>query len=178
MKGNVKRYDYSAISIKADVAVLFRRYCRTFGKTNSEVLQQMVLFLKFTGLDPFKNHLGKLVKLQEKALERIEYTIALIKNIEKTQTKPTYEMTKILFEAYVRNKPESEGEERVPIREAQILMVPQSKLYYVKEGFKAYKKRCQYLLTKVEVVEPTFGKPYLRLDLTQEEFERLSKELQ
>ncbi|HZJ37176.1 MAG TPA: BfmA/BtgA family mobilization protein [Gillisia sp.] len=52
-KRQKNKYDYSAISIKADVAVRFRRYSKQFSKSNSEVLHRMLFFLQWIGLRSF-----------------------------------------------------------------------------------------------------------------------------
>lgn len=179
-KKQKNKYEFSAISIKADVAVKFRRYSKQFSKSNSEVLQRMLFFLQWNGLDPFGRSVDKIVSALEKDRKQIEYLISILRNIEKTQTKPTYEMVKILFEAYCKNIKEIRKEK---------LFLPQSELEEVKETvpkiiherlrqeFMEYKKDCRYLLGKIEIVEPTFGKPYLKVDLPRGEYEQIRRQL-
>jgi|TARA_R110001606_G_scaffold396227_2_gene569945 hypothetical protein len=175
-----KKYEYSAISIKADVAVRFRRYSKQFSKSNSEVLHRMLFFLQWNGLNPFDSSIKKIVIAVEKNRKQIEYLIAIIKNIEIAQTRPTYEMVKILFEAHCINKEDIRKEK---------LFLPQPELDEVKETvpkvlherlqheFREYKKDCRRLLEKIEVTEPTFGKPYLKVNLSQAKYEKLRRQL-
>ena len=179
-KKQKNKYDYSAISIKADVAVSFRRYSKQFSRSNTEVLRRMMVFLQWNGLNPFDNTIEKIVSAIEKNRKQIEYLISIIKNIKKTQTKPTYEMVKILFEAYCKNKEASRKEK---------LFLPKPKMVEEEEKvplvlhertqleFRDYQRDCRKLLEKIELVEPTFGKPYLKVDLYQGEYEKLRRQL-
>ncbi len=174
------KYEYSAISIKADVAVRFRSYSKQFSKSNSEVLQRMVHFLNRNGLDPFKDSIDKLMKEQEKTLKQIEYLISIIKNIEKQHIKPTHEMVRILFEAYCKNKKEVKKERTFlprPMIEEARENYSRIKHERLEQEFKAYKKECNKLLGKIEVTEPTFGKRYLKVNLSQGEYEQLRRQL-
>lgn len=179
-KARKNKYGYSAISIKADVAISFRRYSKQFQKSNSEVLQRMLFFLEWNGLDPFESSIKKIVSGLEKNRKLIEYLISILKSIEKKQTKPTYEMVKILFEAHGRNeKCDREEIPVVPQRGMELAKetVPKGQHEQLKLMFDSYRKDCKYLLEKIDSFEPTFGKPYLKVDLTQVQFEQIKREL-
>ena len=75
-KKQKNKYDYSAISIKAEVAVHFRRYSKQFSKSNTEVLQRMMVFLQWNGLKPFDNTIEKIVSAIEN-IEALEFTDSL-----------------------------------------------------------------------------------------------------
>lgn len=180
VKKQKNKYEYSAISIKADVAVRFRSYSKQFSKSNSEVLQRMIHFLSRNGLDPFKHSIDKLMKEQEKTLKQKEYLISIIKNMEKLHIKPTHEMVKILFEVYCKNKKEIKKERRFllqPIIEEASENYSRLKHERLEREFKAYKKEGNKLLEKIEVTEPTFGKRYLKVNLSQGEYEQLRRQL-
>jgi len=179
-KKQKNRYEYSAISIKADVAVRFRSYSKQFSKSNSQVLHRMIHFLSWNGLDPFKHSIEKLMKEQEKTLKQIEYLISIIKNIEKLHIKPTHEMVRILFEAYCKSNKTIKKEKAFlprPIIEEARDNYSRLKNERLEQEFKAYKKECNRLLEKIEVTEPTFGKPYLKVNLSQGEYEELRRQL-
>ena len=172
--------EYSAISIKKNVAVRFRRYSKQFSRSNSEVLHRMLFFLQWNGIDPFGNSVEKIVSELKQIRKQIEYLISIIKNMEKLHIKPTHEMVKILFEAYCKNKKEVKKERSVipsPI-------IVEAKDNYLKlkherleSEFKEYKNECRRLLEKIEVTEPTFGKPYLKVHLSEGEYEKLRRQL-
>jgi len=179
-KKQKKIYEYSAISIKADVAVKFRRYSKQFSKSNSEVLHRMMIFLQWNGLDPFGRSVEKIVSEIQKNRKQIEYLISIIKNMEKLHIKPTHEMVKILFEAYCKNKKDIKKERTFlprPIIEEARENYSRLKHERLEREFKAYKKECNKLLGKIEVTEPTFGKPYLKVNLSQGEYEQLRRQL-
>ncbi|MBU3024078.1 BfmA/BtgA family mobilization protein [Zobellia galactanivorans] len=179
-KKDKKKYEYSAISIKADVAVRFRRYSKQFSKSNSEVLHRMLFFLQWNGLDPFGKSVEKIVSALENDRKQIEYLISIIKNIEKTQTKPTYEMVKILFEAHCKNN-EVTKKKKLFLTQPELEEVKETvpKIFHerLQKDFREYKMDCRRLLEKIEVVKPTFGKPYLIVGLSQGEYERLRRQL-
>ncbi len=179
-KKEKKRYGYSAISIKADVAVLFRRYSKQFSRPNSEVLHRMLFFLQWNGLDPFGASVEKIVSEIKKNRIQIEYLISIVKNMEKLHIRPTHEMVKILFEAHCRSKEVVKKEKLSipqPELEETIETVPKASHERLQQEFGEYKRDCGYLLGKIETVEPTFGKPYLKVDLSPGEYKNLRRKL-
>lgn len=179
-KQEKNRYGYSAISIKADVAVRFRRYSKQFSRPNSEVLQRMMFFLQWNGLDPFGSGVEKIVSEIRKNRKQIEYLISITKNMEKLHIKPTYEMVKILFEAHCKSKGAVRKEKLFlpqPELEEVKQTVPRASHVRLQQEYSDYRKGCAYLLGKIETVEPTFGKPYLKVDLSPGDYENLRREL-
>ena len=179
-KKQKKRYEYSAISIKADVAVRFRRYSKQISKSNSEVLHRMLIFLQWNGLDPFGASVEKIVSEIQKNRKQIEYVISIIKNMGKLHIKPTHEMVKILFEAYCKSNRTIKKERAFlprPIIEEARENYSRLKNERLEREFLAYKKECNKLLEKIEVTEPTFGKSYLKVNLSQGEYEQLRRQL-
>ena len=179
-KKQKNKYGYSAISIKADVAVRFRRYSKQFSRPNSEVLHRMMFFLQWNGLDPFGSSVEKIVSEIKKNRKQIEYLISIVKNVEKLHITPTYEMVKILFEAHCKSKRVIRKEKLFlpqPELVEVIQTVPKASHVRLQQEFREYKKGCGYLMEKIETVEPTFGKPYLKVDLSLGEYENLRREL-
>ncbi len=172
-KKTKKKYDFSAISIKTEVAVQFRQYSKHFAKSNTEVLRQMMLFLKWNDLNPFTTQIDKIISEIRYNRQRIEYLIAMLKNIEKKQTKPMADMVKILFEAFAKNQKPKRVERLLLAREGdkkQIDFIANQNHKRLKEEFKEYRKMCQRILKNVEQVQPAFGKPYLRINMSMGEF--------
>lgn len=175
-----KSYEYSAISIKTDVAVRFRRYSKQFTKSNSEVLHRMLFFLQLNDLNPFDNSIKKIVSEIQRNRKQIEYLISIVKDIEIKQTRPTYEMVKILFEAHSRTKEDLKQDILIiPQAEREELKETVPKEYHerLRQEFSEYKRDCRWLLEKVIVVKPNFGKPYLKVELSQGQYEKLRREL-
>ena len=111
-----KRYEkerFESISIKTSVAKKFRRYCRSISKSQSLSLLVMIEFFETNGISPKESlgpHIQTLASLIKK---RNNAVIAIMKDIEKTQTKPTNAMMNLLF----KEAAEDEEEEQVLLEE-------------------------------------------------------------
>lgn len=177
---------YSNITVKKETATRFRSYSKKFSKSHSEVLDGMIQFFKENNLDPFgegtKVILDSLKKLEMKMMKKFDRLIAIIKNMEKTSIRPTYEMVLILYEAYVKDgrKPKREPvklqEERMDFLEPRNT-VPKVEHDRILQEFKEYKKHCNEMLNSVEKVEPMMGKPYLRINMSIGDFVSLKHQL-
>lgn len=88
---------FKTLKIKASVAVRFRRFCKTMSKSQSMTLLSMIDFFEVNGISPNESmgpHMNTLERLIKK---RINGVIAIMKDIEKNQTKPTVAMMQSLF---------------------------------------------------------------------------------
>ena len=177
---------YSNITVKKETAVRFRSYSKNFNKSHSEVLDGMIQYFKENDLDPFgegtKIILDSIKNLETKMMKKFDRIIAIIKSMEKTSIRPTYEMVLILYEAYVKNgkrpKPEpvkiqEEGKDFLEPRNT----VPKTEHERMLQEFKEYKKRCNEILNKVKKVEPMMGKPYLKINMGVGDFESFKHRL-
>ena len=177
---------YSNITVNKETATRFRTYSNKFGKSHSEVLDGMVCYFKENNLDPFgegtKIIVDNIKKLERQMMKKFDRLIAIIKNMEKTSIRPTYEMMLILYEAYVKDgrKPRREPvqiqEERKEFLEPRNT-VSKTEHDRILQEFKEYKKRCNEILTNVENVEPMMGKPYLKINMGIRDFESLKYQL-
>jgi len=177
---------YSNITIKKETATRFRSYSKRFNKSHSEVLDGMVQYFKENNLDPFgegtKIILDSIKKLERQMMKKIDRLIAIIKNMEKTSIRPTYEMMLILYEAYVKDgrKPKPEPvkikEERMDFLEPRNT-VPKVEHDRILQEFESYKKSCNEIINNVEKVEPMMGKPYLKINMGIGDFESLKYQL-
>nr|WP_321411867.1 BfmA/BtgA family mobilization protein [uncultured Allomuricauda sp.] len=177
---------YSNITVKKETAMRFRNYSKRFNRSHSEVLDGMVCYFKENDLDPFgegtKIILDSIKKLETKMMKKFDRMIAIIKNMEKTSIRPTYEMMLILYEAYVKDgrKPRREPvqlqEERMDFLEPRNT-VPKTEHDRILREFENYKKRCNEILNSVEKVEPMMGKPYLKINMGIGDYESLKYQL-
>ena len=146
----------------------------------------MIRYFKENQLDPFgegtKIILDSIKKLERQMMKKFDRIIAIIKNMEKTSIRPTYEMMLILYEAYVKDgrKPKREPvklqEERMDFLEPRNT-VPKTEHDRMLQEFKDYKEHCNEILNKVEKVEPMMGKPYLKINMGIGDFESLRYQL-
>ena len=177
---------YSNITVKKETATRFRSYSKKFGKSHSEVLDGMIQYFKENNLDPFgegtKVILESIKKLERQMMKKFDRLIAIIKNMEKTSIRPTYEMMLILYEAYVKDgrKPKREPvqiqEERMDFLEPRNT-VPKTEHDRMLQEFNEYRKRCNEIIDNVEKVEPMMGKPYLKITMRIGDFESLKYQL-
>ena len=177
---------YSNITVKKETATRFRSYSKKFNKSHNEVLDGMIQYFKENNLDPFgegtKIVVDNIKNLEVKMMKKFDRLIAIIKNMEKTSIRPTYEMVLILYEAYVKDgrKPRREPvqiqEERKEFLEPRNT-VSKTEHDRILQEFKEYKKRCNEILTNVENVEPMMGKPYLKINMGIGDFESLKYKL-
>ncbi|MBR9853890.1 MAG: hypothetical protein GYB37_04830 [Algicola sp.] len=177
---------YSNITVKKETATRFRSYSKRFNKSHSEVLDGMICHFKENHLDPFgegtKIILDGIKKLERQMMKKFDRLIAIIKNMEKTSIRPTFEMMLILYEAYVKDgrKPRREPvqlqEERMDFLEPRNT-VPKMEHDRMLQEFESYKKHCNEILHNVEKVEPMMGKPYLKINMGIGDFESLKNQL-
>ena len=148
---------YSNITIRKETAVRFRTYSKRFDKSHSELLDGIVGYFKENDLDPFgagtKVILDSFKKMETRMMKKFDRIIAIIKNMERTSIRPTYEMVLILYEAYVKDgrKPRQEPvqiqEERMDFLEPEntVSKAEHDRILY---EFESYKKRCNEILER------------------------------
>ncbi|MDX5585459.1 MAG: BfmA/BtgA family mobilization protein, partial [Aureibaculum sp.] len=112
--------------------------------------------------------------------------ISIMKDIEKTQTKPTNAMMNLLF----KEAAEEEEEEQVLLEEvlsdgvSEELFTEQKELEYYRNGYftgksslREVKDEFKKVLDKVDYIKNSFGSNYYRLNVTQQEFEEIIQKL-
>ena len=100
--------------------------------------------------------------------------IAIIKDIEKSQTKPTTAMLQALFAGIDPVQPKVEPSKKKPIPKNH---VPEYKYDRMKEERDDYKNTLSDILDSVVEIEPTFGKPYFKLEITPGALVRIKRTL-
>lgn len=95
---------FKSIRIKKKTAERFQKFSRQNFKTHSEALATMLDFFLYNEISP-KEKFGPTARTMESLInKRINAVIAIIKDIEKTQTKPTHAMLLALLEQEVPKK--------------------------------------------------------------------------
>ncbi|WP_416440032.1 BfmA/BtgA family mobilization protein [Leeuwenhoekiella sp. A16] len=88
---------FISIRIKRKTAQKFQEFSKKNFKTHSETMEAMLNFFEHNGVSP-KEELGDMGRtLKAYIKKRNDAIIAIIKNIEKNQTKPTTAMLESLF---------------------------------------------------------------------------------
>ncbi|WP_027125473.1 BfmA/BtgA family mobilization protein [Gelidibacter mesophilus] len=89
---------FKGIRFKKETAKRFQTFSRTHFKSHTEAMATMLDFFFYNEISP-KEKLGPTGRtIEAKLLKRINAVIAIMRVVEKTQTKPTVAMLSALFE--------------------------------------------------------------------------------
>lgn len=185
MKQKSKTYRFSAINIKKAVANRFRNFSKKTAKSHTETLIAVMDFFEWHGFVPsdrmdqsFLQEILKNQKLTQTAIKRTEASIAIIRDIEITQTKPTNAILEALLQQKVKQEI-PKMEQRPSKQEPPIeITVPKIRYERLMDKMGMLKKESHYVVENITMVKPSFGKPYLRLDITEGELENYKRTLQ
>lgn len=176
-----KEFCTTTLKITPGTADNFRRYARQLGKQQSETLQIMMDFFEINGLSPYDKLVPNVTALEKGMKTRINAMVAILKDIEKTQTKPSHAMLQLLFQEKPAKRKEILVEKEVPIpeRESYPLKNPSASPRSVdlERKLTETSRDLKEILEKVEVVHSRFGKNHLRLNMSTSEFEKLKSKL-
>ena len=170
MKKKQKKESFVTFKIKTSVAKRFRKFTKDLGLRQSASLDLMLDFFETNRLSPTQ-HLGPNMKSLENHLEkRINASIAIVRAIESTQTKPTQAMLAALFESLpekAKKKLPPSFEQALQNTLAHKPITPQ-----LPESLPE-KKDLEEVLKNIEMVKPTFGIPYLKVNMEYDELKSL-----
>ncbi|RIA08575.1 hypothetical protein OE09_0394 [Flavobacteriaceae bacterium MAR_2010_72] len=101
MDEGFEKEQFETLKIKASVSVKFRRFCKTMSKSQSMTLLLMLDFFEDNGISPTEAMGPRMETLEYRISilikKRMNGMIAIMKDIEKHQTKPTVAMIQSLF---------------------------------------------------------------------------------
>lgn len=101
-----EKEQFTTISFKCSTAKKFRAFSKKMGASNSMTLLMMLAFFEDNGISPNESMGPHMMTLENLIKKRINGVIAIMKDIEKNQTKPTVAMMQSLFkEAEPTKKP-------------------------------------------------------------------------
>ncbi len=102
MDKGYEKEQFKSLSIKASVADKFNRFCKEMSLSKSMTLLVMIEFFDENGISPAEAMGPRMETLETRISmlikKRMNGMIAIMKNIEKSQTKPTVAMLYSLFE--------------------------------------------------------------------------------
>lgn len=98
MDKGYEKEGFVTISIKASVAKKFKKYSKGISRSQSMTLLLMLEFFERNGISPTEDFGPRMQTLENLIKKRINGVIAILKDIEKTQTKPTAGMLMALLE--------------------------------------------------------------------------------
>tara|TARA_R110002072_G_scaffold125944_3_gene262501 strand:+ start:31195 stop:31602 length:408 start_codon:yes stop_codon:yes gene_type:complete len=102
MDKGYEKEGFETLKIKSSVAIQFRKFSKMLSKSQSMTLLLMMDFFNENGISPAES-IGPNMETLEKRIsllikKRMNGMIAIMKDIEKNQTKPTVAMLQSLFE--------------------------------------------------------------------------------
>lgn len=98
MDKSFKKEQFQTIKIKTSVVKKFRRFSKKMSQSQSMTLLLMLDFFENNGVSPNETLGSQIQTLESLIKKRINGVIAIVKDIEKNQTKPTVAMLQALFE--------------------------------------------------------------------------------
>tara|TARA_R110002012_G_scaffold78937_1_gene201014 strand:+ start:609 stop:989 length:381 start_codon:yes stop_codon:yes gene_type:complete len=116
---------FVSIRFKESTAEKFKVFSKCTAKTNSLALAQMLLFFEKSGLSPYEDCSDSMKQLERTVVKRIDGLIAILKNIEKMQTKPTQAMLLALLDG-TPNETEQVQQEKVAKYREKIFLNPKA----------------------------------------------------
>ncbi|WP_108423158.1 BfmA/BtgA family mobilization protein [Flagellimonas amoyensis] len=178
--------DFRAVRIKKRTLSRFKVFSKKVGKSYSHTLDMVMDFFEWHGFLPserFEKSIGQEIIKNRK---RTDAVIAIIRDIEKNQTLPTIGMMQALFNQELDN--DEEGDDFLkdmieknppkpyPVYEGEVT-VPRIKYEHLEEKAAALQTDLNDILDKVKVVKSSFGKSYLKLEITEGRLERYKLEV-
>jgi len=111
---------FESLSIKRSVAKKFRRFSKSLSQSQSMSLLLMLDFFENNGVSPNESLGPQIQTLENLIKKRINGVIAIVKDIEKNQTKPTVAMLQALFEQAPPENKSLMVEKKVLLEKSQI----------------------------------------------------------
>ena len=170
---------FYTVRFKRTTAMHFKQFSKRIAKSHTEALQAMLDFFQWHGISPFDRFGPQLQREEAKTRKRIDAVIAIIKDIEKSQTKPTTAMLQALFSGLdpMQKPMPSKISQKPPPKKASENTVDRKKYDRLQEENKQYQNSIRQLLQKVVTVNPTFGTPYFKLEIAPEELIKIERTL-
>lgn len=98
MDEDLRKEKFETFKIKASVAKKFRRYCRAISRSQSMTLLLMIEFFEHNRISPMESMGPSMETLKSLIKKRNNAVIAIMKSIEKDQTKPAIAILQSLLE--------------------------------------------------------------------------------
>ncbi|MBS9461005.1 hypothetical protein KIM67_01190 [Flagellimonas sp. 389] len=177
--------DFRAVRLKKKTLSRFKSFSRKMGKSYSHTLDMVMDFFEWHGFLPserFEKSIGQEIRKNRK---RTDAVIAIIRDIEKNQTLPTIGMMQALFNQeldneedefdFIEDMTEKNPPKRVPVFDGET-MIPRIKYDRLEEKAASLQADLKSILENVKVVKSSFGKGYLKLEITEGRLERYRHE--
>ncbi|MEC3965620.1 BfmA/BtgA family mobilization protein [Flagellimonas halotolerans] len=180
MDKGYEKEPFAAMKVKVSVAKKFRRFSKTFGKSQSLTLLAMMDFFERHGISPDQHFGETIVSMKLFIKRRFNAMVAIMRSIEKEQTLPTVSMMQALFQQELDPEEGDEWEGDFEFFEKQLTeintpsnpelldketTVPKIVHERLKEQLVELKEDFAHVLDHVSVTKNRFGKDHLKVDL-------------
>ena len=162
----------SRLQLSLKTAERFREFSKKNNSNQSETLDLMLDFFEKNNLSPFETLVPSKVSLEQLIKKRIDAVIAILKNIEKTQTKPSLLMLNLLLEERSISKPTIVEKNKVISSHEKSREQLALEISRLEDVLNSTTKDLEYLLEHVEIKGNAFGSDFLKLNIPRTEFEQ------
>ena len=169
MDADLKNEGFDSISIKTSVAQKFRKFCKAMGKSQSLTLLLMLEFFEENKISPTESLGPNMKSLEASIRKRIDALIAIVRNIEKDQIKPTKAMLEAIFEEV----PATTSKNQTSSFEEAFKNLERTQNNKKINSRDSHLRDVQSILRNIETVQPAFGKPYFKILLKSDEIKQL-----
>lgn len=171
--------NYITLKIKSKTAEEFRKYSRSLGKQQTDSLQLMLDFFYINSLSPLDELGPNFTTLEKRIKMRINALVAIIRDIEKTQTKPTLAMLQLLFQHTPAKKDILVEKSRTSEAKNPIIHLElQKRNQLLQKKLNQSRDIFRIILKRVAISRSSFGKIQLRLLMTQSEYEEIKQKIE
>ena len=181
---NKRKSTFSAISINRITAERFRAYSKIVSRSHSETIDAMIDFFEKTKITPRNEVMISFIRFQNYMIGRFDYLEELLRTMEREQIRPTHDMLKSLFDGTALKKKEQPllmDKKKVRMTREEWDMeegkVDFEKYHEVIKARGKDRRVFSKVLDRITKVEPTFGKPYFKLEMDETELESIRQEL-
>ena len=181
---NKRMSTFSAISINRITAERFRAYSKSVSRSHSETIDIMIDFFEKTKITPKNEVMISFIRFQNYMIGRFDYLEELLRTMEREHIKPTHDMLKSLFDGTALQK----SRQPLLVDKATIKMTREE--WDMEEGKVSFEKYHDVIkdrnndrrvfskvLDRITKVEPTFGKPYFKVEIDESELDSIRREL-
>ncbi|MEO0570912.1 MAG: BfmA/BtgA family mobilization protein [Bacteroidota bacterium] len=170
---------FTTIRLHRRTVKRFRKFSYKITKSYSDTMETIMDFFEWHGISPSSRFPKQINEDGDKTRKRINALIAIIRDIEKRQTKPTTAMLLSLFgETYKEEEKPVKGawKDRKLTRKEWMKreqVVPKIDYSNLDQEYQSSIKKLKRIVDNIEKVNPKFGKPYYKIQISELELENL-----
>jgi len=171
---------FYTIRFKRKTALRFKQFSKKVSKTYSETLCIIMNFFEWHGFLPTEKFEKGIQRELLKNRKRTEALIAILRNIEKNDIKPTTAMLLSLFEGVVEEEEEETNDLERYFKDGEPIKIEditasKAELDSMRDKLEKIESKFGYVLDNIKIVKPSLGKTYLKVEITENELIKLKR---